>query len=183
LPAENVAPSTVQAHTAVAPGIGVSSPVESVQPATAPAARLFIDSPPGSAEWKHSLGERVVWLVNNQQQTAQLRLNPPDLGPVDIRLHLNHDQASIVFHAQHAYVRDAIEDAIPRLREMLQGEGLDLADVDVSQGETQFGQQHAEDPQQQNAGYHGVAEASGPEHAGEQTGVLPGAAGLIDYYA
>lgn len=93
-----------------------------------PMTKLFAD--PG---WQQELGDRIIWMHSKSVQVAELRLNPQHLGPVTIRVDVTQDQTSIAFNAQHAVVRDALEAAIPRLREMLNGQQLNLVDVNVSQ--------------------------------------------------
>jgi flagellar hook-length control protein FliK len=58
-------------------------------------------------------------------------LNPPNLGPLEVRLTLQQDQASVVFSAQQVAVRDALEAALPRLRELLEQQSLQLVQADV----------------------------------------------------
>lgn len=87
----------------------------------------------GEPGWGEALASRVVWQTGGGTQHASLRLDPPELGPVEVRVSVKHDQAHVQFSAQHGVVREAIEDAIPRLRELLAQSGLNLADVNVSQ--------------------------------------------------
>ncbi len=84
-------------------------------------------------EWQNEFNERIVWMNNKSISAAELKINPQHLGPVSIRIDMNQDQATIGFTAQHASVREAIEAAIPKLREMLNGQQLNLAEVNVSQ--------------------------------------------------
>ena len=84
-------------------------------------------------EWQQEFSERILWMHSKSLSTAELRLNPQHLGPVSIRVDVNQDQATIAFTAQNAAVREAIEAAIPKLRDMLGGQQLNLADVNVSQ--------------------------------------------------
>ncbi len=95
--------------------------------------RAVIDVPLGQPRWEQSLGERVLWLVTQKLQGAELHLNPPHLGALDVQLSLDDDQMSLKFATPHALVREALESAIPRLREMLNVCGLNLVNVDVSQ--------------------------------------------------
>ncbi len=102
----------------------------------------FSLSPPmGSPQWQSALGERVVWLVKRDLQQAELKLNPQHLGPVEVRIEIRNEQATIGLSAHHAMTRDALEASIPRLREMLGEAGLTLANVDVSQQRSGQGQQ------------------------------------------
>lgn len=94
-----------------------------------------IDTPLQNPNWGRSFGEGIVWMAKNDQQSAQININPPQLGPVQITLHLNGDQASAVFASPHAEVRQAIQDAMPQLRDMLAASGINLGQADVgSQG-------------------------------------------------
>ena len=97
---------------------------------------------PENAQWNSQVGDRINWMVNNNMQRVEIRLDPPELGNLDIRLNLSKDnQASILVHVTNPSAKEAIESAIPRLREMFEQQGLDLGDVDVSQ----------QNPQQQSA--------------------------------
>jgi flagellar hook-length control protein FliK len=66
-------------------------------------------------------------------QGAEVRITPPQLGPIDIRISIQNDQANVTFAAQHGVVREALEASIPRLREMMSENNLQLVNVDVNQ--------------------------------------------------
>lgn len=95
----------------------------------------------GSAEWGGAVGEKVVWMASQSHQVAELHLNPPNLGPLEVRLTISNDQASALFVSHHSAVREAIETALPRLREMLADNGIMLGNVTV--GSESFSQQQA----------------------------------------
>ncbi len=82
--------------------------------------------------WAQSVGERVQWMVGQQVQSAQIRLNPDHLGPMAIKLNIQNEQASIQINSAHAIVREVLEAAIPRLRELMESSGIDLVDVNIS---------------------------------------------------
>lgn len=92
-----------------------------------------IDVPLRQPGWDQALSDRVVWVVNQKFQGAEIKLNPPQLGPIEVRIQMHHDQAQVSFTAQHGAARDALEAALPRLREMFAANGLGLGDVNVSQ--------------------------------------------------
>ena len=88
--------------------------------------------------WERAMGERVVWMVRNNLQLAQIQLNPRDMGPIDVRLSVNQDQqATVSFVASNAVTREALEASLPRLREMFQDAGIQLTDSEVSQHQQQ----------------------------------------------
>lgn len=105
-----------------------------------------IDRPVGTPGWGGDLGQKVVWMVGQQKQSAELQLNPPQLGPLEVRLTLNQDQMTATFVSHHAAVREAIETALPRLREMLADNGIALGNVMV--GAESFAQQQQQQQQQ-----------------------------------
>lgn len=86
----------------------------------------------GAKGWSNAVSDRVMWMVQGDQQFARLKLNPPNLGPLEVRVSINQDQTSVAFLAQHAAVREALEAAIPRLREMFDQASLQLVRADVS---------------------------------------------------
>lgn len=83
-------------------------------------------------EWGQALGQRIGWMIGNKLQGAQLRITPAHLGPVDIRISIENNVAQVAFISQHQVVRDALEQAVPRLRDMLESQDLELGDVDIS---------------------------------------------------
>ncbi len=84
-------------------------------------------------EWNNELGERIVWMNKSGISSAEIRMNPQNMGPISVRIDMNQDQATIAFTAQNSVVRDALEASIPKLREMLNSQQMNLADVSVSQ--------------------------------------------------
>ena len=87
--------------------------------------------PVGTAAWADEIGSRLTMMTEKGQHTASLRLSPEHLGPLEIRIAMRDDQASVWFGAAHADTRAAIEQALPRLREMFTAQGMSLADAGV----------------------------------------------------
>jgi flagellar hook-length control protein FliK len=86
----------------------------------------------GTSGWSEALGGKVVWMTRELQPFAELRLNPPQLGPLEVRVSVSNGEASAQFFSPHPQVRDAIDAALPRLREMLAEAGLTLTQAEVS---------------------------------------------------
>ena len=93
---------------------------------------LSIGVPVQHAKWSDNLAGRVSYMLANNQQSAQISLNPAELGPIEVKVNMQNDQASVNFFAHNAGVRDAIEEAFPRLRDMLQENGVNLSQSSVS---------------------------------------------------
>lgn len=79
------------------------------------------------------LTDRINWMIGANMQKADMRLDPPDLGSLDVRVSVTKDQANVSFNVSNAQAKEAIEAAIPRLREMFSEAGVNLGHVDVSQ--------------------------------------------------
>lgn len=95
--------------------------------------QLQMSGSPKNPAWAQGIGERVQWLIQQNIQGAEIRLNPPELGLLEVKVKLNSDQATqIQFTSPNGSVREALEAAIPRLREMFAEAGLSLGDVNIS---------------------------------------------------
>lgn len=81
--------------------------------------------------WTQDFGDRIVWMAKQDQQSADIRITPANLGPVQISLNIEDGKANAVFASPHAEVRQAIEEALPRLREMLNTAGISLGQANV----------------------------------------------------
>lgn len=90
-----------------------------------------VHSPVGSAQWADELGSRLTLMTEQGKQAASLRLSPEHLGPLEVRISMTEERASVWFGAAHADTRAAIEHALPRLREMFEAQGMSLADAGV----------------------------------------------------
>lgn len=168
----------IKAAPTAATGIHAgSAPAQVTQ---APAAAL--NTPLGQRGWDQGLGDHLVWMAGQKQQVAELHLNPPEIGPLKITLTLNDDQASAQFVSAHAVVREAIETAMPRLREMLADSGITLGDTSVSA--EAFREQTQQDPRRESHGYaaqHGIALTDSGNFA-RRTQLHLGQ-GMVDTYA
>ncbi len=94
--------------------------------------QTYMQTAMGQPQWGSAVGERVLWLASQNIKEADIRLDPPELGQLQVRVSVNQDQASVTFTSPHANVREALDQNAFRLREMFQGEGMDLVNVDIS---------------------------------------------------
>lgn len=126
----------------------------------------------GSAAWTDEIGTHLTWMTQKGLETGSLRVSPEHLGPVEVQISVQNGGASVWFGAHHPDTRTALEQALPRLREMFASQGMTLTDSGVSR----------ESPRNQSR------TASAPIAAiSAQTGSEPVAVrvslGLVDTYA
>lgn len=106
-------------------------PVRSPQAAAPAPASAVVATPLGAPGWDGEVGSKITWMIARTETHAELVLNPPQLGRVEVSLTMNGDQATATFTSANASVREALENAMPRLREILQGAGVSLGQTQV----------------------------------------------------
>ncbi|MDE1346066.1 flagellar hook-length control protein FliK [Vibrio aestuarianus] len=79
------------------------------------------------------MAERVQMMMSKNLKHVDIRLDPPELGRLQIRMNMNGDGATVHFTVANHQARDAIEQSMPRLREMLAQQGVQLGDTSVQQ--------------------------------------------------
>jgi flagellar hook-length control protein FliK len=164
--------------------------MEAVQAAAAAAEGL--SARVGTEAWENQVGQKVVYMVGSEEQTASLTLNPPDLGPLQVVLSVTNDQASVTFSANQEEVRQALENALPRLREMMSESGIALGNATVNAGMPD-GRQAQEQAARHAGGFGGNGNGRGRGDNGntaEDTAARPvtrtavlGDRGMVDTFA
>ncbi len=152
--------------------------------ATALAPPLTVSTPVNQAGWGNEFNQKITWLATQHDQSAELHLNPPQLGPLDVVLKVSGDQATALFTSPHAAVRDAIELALPKLREMLADNGIMLGNATVSD---QSSRKDADDfarAQQGSSNAAGrVAEVAATGQLGGRAAAVSRHNGMVDTFA
>lgn len=156
-------PPALQAATqadAAAPATALATLQAATQAVHAPTVHVDKLTPAvGTPAWDQALGQKIVWMAQGGEQSASLTMNPPDLGPMQVVLSVSNNQATVDFMAAQPEVRQALEAALPRLRDMMSESGIQLGQANVSAG-----------GQQQFAGSDGGARSGGrgADHAGAE---------------
>ncbi len=160
-----------------------SSAVQALQRATLNAgqpAQTGVTTEFDNPAWGKAIGERVMQLASQRIQVAEIHIDPPELGPVQVRIAVNQDQsAAVTFVSAHASVRETLDMNAVRLRELFAAEGLNLVNVDVSD------QSPEQRFQQEGQGGHGIGVHGADEELPDNLSVktfTAGEVGLVDYY-
>ncbi|BEE16833.1 flagellar hook-length control protein FliK [Aeromonas enteropelogenes] len=113
------------------------------------------------------LHQKVNVMLADKLQQAEIQLDPLGLGKMKIQIQIGADsQANVHFVVQHGQTREMLEQTIPRLREMLAGQGIQLGQTQVQQQAPQQGQQgqqgfSGQGQQGQQGGQSGASEGQG----------------------
>ncbi|MCX9157939.1 flagellar hook-length control protein FliK [Niveibacterium sp. 24ML] len=151
----------------------------------AEAPQFAVRTPVSNPGWTEDIGNRMVWMAGKELGRAELILTPPHLGRVEISLRLDGEQTSATFVTATPAAREAIEQALPRLRELMTDAGLNLSQVNVSANS-------GKDPSQERAawgsGTRAGVSANGNDDAEPLSGVasrpvLRSGLGMIDTFA
>ncbi|CAH6942454.1 Flagellar hook-length control protein fliK [Vibrio chagasii] len=95
------------------------------------------------------VAEKVQMMMSKNLKNLDIRLDPPELGQMKIRMTMNNDVANVHFTVNSQQARDVIEQTLPRLREMLAQQGMQLADSSVQQQSSGQGQDRYNSGEQQ----------------------------------
>ncbi len=133
--------------------------------------------------WSQQVTDKVMWMSSQNLQSAEIKLDPAELGRLDVKVSVNQEQTQITFTSAHAGVRDSLESQMFRLREMFAQQGMLNVDVNVAD------QSHA---QQDSGGRttgqgRGSAEGDTDEDSVHHVSTIreqhDGRLGMVDYYA
>lgn len=131
---ESVAPTTTFSaelnNAQAAYGIKTEARLES----QATVSQYTVNTPVNAHNWADEVGARLNWVASKDNGRAELVLNPPHMGKIEVSINLNGDQASASFTAANPSTRDALQDALPRLREVLADAGIQLGQANVNAG-------------------------------------------------
>lgn len=155
-------------------------------PVTSPATSS-LSAPLTSAAWAGQLQQNMVTMVMRNQQEITLRLHPAELGPLQIQLRVEDQQAQLMVLTHSHQVRGAVEQAMPLLRDALANQGIQLDDANVADHGEHFAQQHQQQQeQQQNQSTHPVENSVSAENIDRASIATPLSRpmnGQVDTYA
>jgi flagellar hook-length control protein FliK len=137
-----LAPEAAQASTTPATG-SFAATMAAVQVINNPSpnalpfatAQPAVATPLQSPQWSADFGRQFISLTqggHNMPHTAELRLDPPELGPLRITINISDNVAHAIFASPHAAVRQTVENALPQLQQMLAQAGISLGQTSVS---------------------------------------------------
>jgi flagellar hook-length control protein FliK len=152
VPASGTAATSERAAAMQVEPVAVSNDLQAALSASQPETRkvsaapvqvVNIALPLRAPEWSSAFSEQVVLLVSDGGGRAELRLNPAELGPIDVSLNVQDDRVHASFTIHHAATLDAVQAALPKLEQMMAERGVQLDSVSVETNERRQ-EQHSE---------------------------------------
>ena len=174
------APSTQKEidNTSLLQNTQANTPLNQPTHATGQTKSLEIPVNINNPGWGDKFAEQISWLGHQEIKSAVIKIHPEELGPLEISVKVDKDSASVNIISHSSHVRDIVDQAIPRLRDMMAEQGLNLSDVHVNSDRNsgQFSQQNNNDQQ-------GSSSNSADEEVQLVTNIKKRPQGLIDYFA
>ena len=145
-----------------------------------------INATPGKTGWDEAISQKVIWMAGSGEQSASLTLNPPDMGPLQVVIHVHNDQADTTFISDNPEVRQALENGLSTLREKMGEAGIQLGQANISSGgqaqqEFQRATQNRTGGQSSQASDGNQDQPAGP--VGSSSTTMRVANGLVDTFA
>jgi flagellar hook-length control protein FliK len=156
-----------------APTVALTAPSTAAVPAAPPV--LSLPSPVGSHAFAQELGQQVAWLGGQDIKQARIRLNPEELGSLDVKISVTHGRVDVAFTAQHPGAVVAVQQSLQQLDHMLAQHGLSLGHAEVGQHDR--GERHGHAAERDAA-----ADDAGEIHGIDMTTPLR-QIGLVDAFA
>jgi flagellar hook-length control protein FliK len=138
--------------------------------------------------WSEAVVDRVMWLSSQNLKSAEIQLDPAELGRLEVRINMNQEQTQVTFASPNANVREALEGQMHRLRELFAQQGMDTLDVNVSDQSLSRGWQ-GQDGEGRGRGNadDGLTDGLDETVVGHSIelnrGALAEGRGMVDYYA
>ena len=134
-------------------------------------------------DFTNELKDKVMVMMNQKLQQIEIRLDPQELGNVNVKINLQNELAVVSFTVQNQQAKEAFDQNLGRLKEMLAESGVDVGDANVEQ-ESKQNDNEALGDARQKGGEGDVAENELSDLSGTQTlNLVKGSSTGVDYYA
>jgi flagellar hook-length control protein FliK len=159
---------------------GSPLPSDVAAPRTPAIPSVVIESPAFSATWRAEVAQEIAQFVMLRHDRAELHITPPHLGPISVQVTMDAGQANLLVTAPQPATRDALELALPQLRDSLAQQGITLGQASVQDDRPR----PFSAPADRHGGSGSAASGDAEVRAGSATpAVVARVRGLIDLFA
>lgn len=135
------------------------------------------------AKFSPVMKQQLIAMVSKGVQKAEIRLDPPELGSLMVRIQVQGEQTQVQFQVTQGQTKELVEQALPRLKEMLAEQGMMLTDSQVSQEDRQSGHEQSESDEDQTRYFTNNVDEMSAEESLLATNHPTSYSQAIDYYA
>jgi flagellar hook-length control protein FliK len=137
-------------------------------------------------DFADAVKDKVMMTINQKLQRFDITLDPPEFGNMQVRVNLQGEQASVNFVVQNQQAKDALEQNMHKLRDMLSEQGVDVGDANVEQQNQQQNNNEQKSPQNNDSNTALINGVQKDEYNVEHTlsaKLFDSSATRVDYYA
>ena len=134
-------------------------------------------------DFADAVKDKVMVMINQKIQQVEIKLDPPEMGNIHVRVNLQHEQAAVQFVVQNQQTREALEQNMGKLRDMLAESGVDVGEANIEQREAKEQSGNNFDNQANNNESAELSEENFSENDQAMVNVLKASSTGIDYYA
>ncbi|WP_077286341.1 flagellar hook-length control protein FliK [Cognaticolwellia aestuarii] len=134
-------------------------------------------------DFADAVKDKVMVMINQKIQQVDIQLDPPEMGNIHVRVNLQNEQAAVQFIVQNQQAKDALEQNIGKLRDMLADNGVDVGDANIEQRQAQEQGGNAFNGQRANGSNGGVSDGTSNEVEHTVVNLTKASSTGVDYYA
>lgn len=133
-------------------------------------------------DFADAVKDKVMLIISQKLQQFDIKLDPPELGNVQVRVNLQGEQATVSFVVQNQQAKEALEQNMHKLKDSLAEQGVDVGDANVEQQSQQSGNEEASNGND-NTIMTNTAEASDVIEHSLSARMFDSSTTAVDYYA
>jgi len=134
-------------------------------------------------DFADAVKDKVMVMINQKIQQVEIQLDPPEMGNIHVRVNLQNEQAAVQFVVQNQQAKDALEQNMGKLRDMLAESGVDVGDASIEQRQAQEQNSNGFDGQTNNGEHAESGEGQSNENDKSVLNVVKASSTGVDYYA
>lgn len=137
-------------------------------------------------DFADAVKDKVMLMISQKLQQFDITLDPPELGNMHVRVNLQGEQATVNFIVQNQQAKEAFEQNMHKLKELLAEQGVDVGDANVEQ-QSQQSDNEANNEENADNGHHesmkNTADASDVIEHSLSAEMINSSITAVDYYA
>ncbi|MDO6426469.1 flagellar hook-length control protein FliK [Thalassotalea sp. 1_MG-2023] len=127
--------------------------------------------------------EKVMVMINQKLRQLEIRLDPPELGSMQVKINMQNEQAAVNFVVQNPQAKDALEQHMGKLKEMLEQSGVDVGDANIEQRDQQTNDGDEAGGEQAQGKNRGENSSTQEQIAASEVNLYKASSTGVDYYA
>ena len=134
-------------------------------------------------DFANAVKDKVMVMINQKIQQVEIQLDPPEMGNIHVKVNLQNEQAAVQFVVQNQQAKDALEQNMNKLREMLSQSGVDVGDANIEQRQASEQNEQGFNQTTNNGTSAESAEDNFGENDSAVLDVVKASSTGVDYYA